>query len=117
VLKPCLSCGEPSPASYCDEHKPKATPKASAHSRGYTHRWIALSRQARRLQPFCTDCLTPGSAANPLTLDHTPAAWAKVTAGKTLTLKDCANKLLVVRCLRCNVAAGAARGDNVQRQA
>jgi Resolvase, N terminal domain len=48
-----------------------------------------------------------------LTVDHTPAAWAAVQAGKRLTLRDFENGLLSVLCHRCNVEAGHARGSNV----
>jgi hypothetical protein len=65
------------------------------------------------MQPWCPACRTPGSPDNPLTVDHTPAAWAAVEAGRRLTLKDFENGLLSVLCLRCNVAAGRARGSNV----
>jgi hypothetical protein len=52
---------------------------------------------------------------NPLAVDHTPAAWAKVQAGKRLALKDFGSGLLSVECLRCNVAKGVARGENRSR--
>lgn len=113
--RPCLRCQElVASGSYCAECKPKRKPRPS-RARGYDRKHEELSRQARRLQPWCSDCLTHGGPKNPLTLDHTPQAWAKVNAGKRLTIKDVAAGLAVVRCLRCNIAAGAARGANVTR--
>jgi cytochrome c5 len=120
VRRPCLdpSCGELIEAgSRCDEHRIRRTrTQPSAASRGYGSKWRSLSRRAVAAQGFCSACHTTGSPENPLTLDHTPASWAKVAAGKTLTLKDCADGLLTVLCLRDNIAAGAARGNNVTRQ-
>jgi 5-methylcytosine-specific restriction enzyme A len=60
-----------------------------------------LSRRARRLQPFCTDC---GSTED-LQTDHTPEAWKRKAAGKPLRLAD-----VEVVCGPCNRARGAARG-------
>jgi hypothetical protein len=76
-----------------------------------------LSRIARKQQPFCSTCFAPDTAENPLTVDHTPVAWAKVKAGNRLTLKDFGSGLLSVECSRCNVAKGNARGNNVERLA
>lgn len=70
-----------------------------------------LSARARQLQPWCSTCGSPDN----LTVDHTPAAWAKVQAGKRLTLRDFENGLLSVQCLRHNVALGHARGGSVTR--
>jgi hypothetical protein len=67
------------------------------------------------MQPWCTDCHAAHTAANPLALDHTTAAWQKVDTGKRLTLKDVAAGLCVVRCSVCNNARGAARGDRITR--
>jgi hypothetical protein len=116
LLKPCYidACGALSEKARCPEHRPKH-PTKDRKARGYGHWWESLSRQARELQPWCSTCLTPGTHTNPLTVDHTPAAWAKVQAGKRLTLKDFGLGLLSVECLRCNVGKGAARGESVDR--
>ena len=71
MLKPCADCGEPSSSTYCEQHQPKRErrefgTKLSASRRGYGSRWRALSREARRLQPWCSDC---GATAD-LTADH-----------------------------------------------
>jgi 5-methylcytosine-specific restriction protein A len=115
VRRPCLGCSELIiSGSRCRDCKPKRT-SLSATQRGYGAWWQKLSREARRLQPFCTDCHRPHTAANPLTLDHTPAAWQKLATGDRLNLRDVANGLCVVRCMPCNNAQGAARGANVTR--
>lgn len=70
--------------------------------RGYGARWQRLSRKARQLQPFCSDC----GATEDLTGDHTPEAWARYEAGKVLRLKD-----IDVVCRTCNGERGKARGE------
>ena len=106
-MKICLSCGEPSEHNYCDEHlletrkaqRPKKTGSASA--RGYDARWARLSRKARRLQPFCSDC---GSTQD-LQLDHTEETWWRYLNGKPIGLEHTGG----VVCHSCNVARGQAR--------
>jgi len=105
TLKPCVQCGEPSTGNRCPQHRPKDT-KPSRQARGYDSAWDRLSQRARRLQPFCTDC---GATEN-LQTDHTPQAWARYDAGKTIRLQD-----VRVLCGPCNRAAGAARGNTVTR--
>ena len=85
----CIVCGRPSPASRCSTH---AVVKPSATARGYDSAWAALSRQARKLQPWCSRC----GADQDLTADHLrwPAA----------TLAD-----VEVLCRRRNGRKGAAR--------
>ncbi len=104
TMRPCLDCGEPSDGPRCTEHTTDTKP--SAAQRGYDHRWNMLSKRARRLQPFCSDC---GSTEN-LQLDHSPEAWARKAAGKPIRLTD-----VRVLCGPCNRAAGAARGTTVTR--
>lgn len=118
TVRPCLGCGHDiESGSRCDDCRlpRRRRAQASATRRGYNHRWAALSRRARAAQPWCSTCLTPGTPKNPLTVDHSPEAWLKFVAGKTLTLKDFGSGLLSVECLKCNVAKGNARGDNVER--
>lgn len=105
-LKPCLDCGEPSPDSYCREHRPtkvssRAKRAMTKRERGYNWRWDQLSRRARRLQPFCSDC---GATAD-LQADHTPEAWRRHEAGLAVRLDD-----IDVVCGPCNRARGPARG-------
>ena len=95
TLRPCLDCGEPSPGPRCSTHTDSAT------DRGYDWQWTKLSRKARRLQPFCTDC---GSTED-LQADHSPEAWAAHAAGKRITLS-----MVEVVCADCNRDRGAARG-------
>lgn len=101
MLTSCLTCGELSDKAYCQDHRPASAPKTlSATERGYDHKWRKLSKRARRIQPFCTDC---GSTEN-LTLDHSPRAWERYYTGKNIRLIDTA-----VLCMDCNIARGQAR--------
>ena len=101
-MKPCLTCGDPSAASYCEEHQPATWQhrKGTARQRGYDAAWDRLSRRARRLSPLCEDC---GTAEN-LTVDHQPSAWQRRAEGKPLRLCDVA-----VTCRDCNQARGSSR--------
>jgi hypothetical protein len=71
VVKPCIECGEPSTESRCDEHQlqPWRHHEGIARARGYDAAWDKLSRRARRLQPFCSDCYTTEN----LSTDRKPA--------------------------------------------
>lgn len=100
TLRPCIDCGEPTEATRCPEHAPKSSPKVSASQRGYDAAWTRLSARARRLQPFCTDC----GATEDLQCDHTPEAWERKAAGKSIRLQD-----IDVVCGPCNRRRGAAR--------
>lgn len=104
-MKPCIVCGEPSPSSRCDEHRLPVNHhrpnKPSPAARGYDSAWAKLSKRARRLQPFCSDC----GSTDDLQADHTPEAWARHEAGLSIRLED-----VQVLCGPCNRAAGAARG-------
>lgn len=106
TLRPCLACGEPTPDTRCAEHQPPRPPKPSARTRGYSAAWDRLSKQARKLQPFCLDC---GSTED-LQADHTPQAWAAKAEGKRIKLS-----MIDVVCGDCNRARGAARGNAVTR--
>jgi 5-methylcytosine-specific restriction enzyme A len=101
TLKPCIACGELSDSSRCTEHRPQQV-KASAASRGYDNAWTRLSRKARKLQLFCLDC----GSTDDLQADHTPEAWRRKVAGKSIRLCD-----IDVVCGACNRCRGAARGD------
>lgn len=104
TLRPCLVCGEPASRPRCTEHTIDTKPAASA--RGYDGHWTALSKRARRLQPFCSDC---GSTED-LQADHTPEAWRRKASGKAIRLRD-----IAVVCGPCNRARGAARGGQMTR--
>lgn len=81
--------------------------RGTAKSRGYDAAWTRLSRRARRLQPFCTDC----GRQDDLTTDHSPRAWARREAGLPVRLED-----VDVVCRACNGDRGPARGpDAVER--
>lgn len=91
--RPCITCGEPTEGSYCTDHQP-ATHQLSADARGYDAAWRRLSKRARRLQPWCTDCGT----TEDLTGDH--LRWP------ARQLED-----VDVVCRTCNSRRGAIRGD------
>lgn len=101
TLKPCVECGEPSDESRCDQHRLSEPPKPTATARGYDNRWTELSKRARRLQAFCSDC----NSLTDLQTDHSPEAWERKAAGKPVRLRD-----VDVVCGPCNRARGAARG-------
>lgn len=105
TLAPCLECGEPTDGSRCALHQPPAPAKAPAGARGYDWTWQQLSRRARRLQPWCTDC----GSRDDLTTDHSEHAWKRKAAGKPIRLAD-----VDVLCRSCNAKRGRARptGDN-----
>jgi hypothetical protein len=62
------TCGEPCTDGRCAAHRPvkDQTKRPTRAQTGYTSAWDRLSAQARRLQPWCTDCGTK----NDLTADH-----------------------------------------------
>ena len=105
---PCIDCGTPAPTTRCPEHT-KPDLRGTATQRGYDSTWQALSRRARRAQPFCTDC----GARDDLTVDHTPEAWARKNAGLVIRLRD-----VGVVCRSCNSKRGRARprGQRAQVQ-
>jgi 5-methylcytosine-specific restriction endonuclease McrA len=68
MTKPCVDCGvlvrDCSRCLKC--HATYRTSKLSASKRGYDSKWRRLSKELRRLQPWCSFC---GLAAD-LTVDH-----------------------------------------------
>lgn len=106
LLRPCVDCGDLSEFSRCPQHRPARAPKKEPNTTraGYGWRWQKLSRRARALQPFCSDC----GARDDLTTDHSPAAWEMHEQGKAIPLE-----LVDVVCMRCNIRRGAARGDRI----
>lgn len=121
MLVPCIDCGELAEGTRCEDCAAKfearraagmrdrlatAPAKTSAHKRGYNSRWTRLSRRARRLQPFCSDC----GKTTDLQCDHTPEAWERHAAGLPIRLCD-----VDVVCGDCNRKRGAARGEHVTR--
>lgn len=98
----CPDCKPPrdvTPATIARERR-----RGKTAARGYGSRWQALSKRARDVQPFCSDCGRPDD----LTTDHSPAAWARHDAGLPIRLED-----IDVTCRRCNSERGEARdGDS-----
>jgi len=105
VRKPCLTCGLPCEDTYCDEHQRKGWQhrETSARARGYDTAWDKLSRRARRIQPWCSLCLS----TDDLTTDHLPEAWRRKAEGKSIRLRD-----VRVLCSPCNVDAGSSRPED-----
>lgn len=112
TARPCIECGVVCIDTRCDvcemmHGRRIERRRGSARERGYTTTWDRLSRRARRLQPFCTDCQSPED----LQLDHLPQAWARQAQGRGLRL----GIDVEVVCGDCNRKRGAARGDDVTR--
>lgn len=113
MLTVCSTCGTPYDKEEghgsCPECRPARTEsptRGTRTARGYDNAWVRLSRQARRLQPFCLDCGSPYD----LTADHSPEAWRRKAEGKAIRLTD-----IDVVCRPCNSARGAARGESSNR--
>lgn len=105
LLAPCRDCGELSDQSRCPEHRPKVHSLGNAKERGYDWRWEKLSRRARKLQPFCTDC---GSKTD-LQTDHSAEAWERHERGLPIRLVD-----VEVVCGSCNRRRGPAKNPRDQ---
>jgi 5-methylcytosine-specific restriction protein A len=101
-MQPCVTCGEVSDGPRCEEHRPTTTDLRglSYRQRGYDSRWDRLSRRARAIQPFCSDCGT----TERLTADHTPEAWRRKAEGLEIRLQE-----IDVLCNDCNVRRGSSR--------
>lgn len=110
MMKPCEVCDTLSDQSRCEEHRPTPAPKTAAktkaNSRDYNGAWKILSRKARKMQPWCLWC---GSTKN-LQCDHTPTAWERKLAGKSIRIED-----VRVLCGPCNIEAGQAKPGPGQR--
>lgn len=76
--------------------------KYAPRKNGYTPAWDRLSKQARGLQPWCSDCGTPDD----LTADHSTTAWHRYERGLPIRLQD-----IDVVCRTCNAERGPARGQ------
>lgn len=97
-------CTEVTEGRWCEEHttvdrSSRRRPR-SFRAAGYDAAWDRLSRRARELQPWCSDCGT----AESLTADHLPSAWARKAARLPLRLRD-----VDVVCGPCNSRRGSSR--------
>jgi hypothetical protein len=63
LRKPCLVCGQPGPASWCEAHRP-VRPRRKTQ---YNYAWRKASLAARKAQPWCS---VPGCWSQDLTADH-----------------------------------------------
>ncbi len=104
TMRPCLSCGEPSEQTRCDECAPGAGrrrwPKASPRARGYDRRWDVLSARLRAVA-VCSGCGT----RDDLQGHHLPGAWERARRG--LPLRPGVD--VDVLCGPCNRSAGPSR--------
>lgn len=98
----CPDCRPKRQYSLEDQSKPAELRHGNRHARGYDNHWARLSKRARELQPFCSDC----GRTDDLTADHSERAWQRRAAGKSVRLKD-----IDVVCRGCNSDRGAARGS------
>ena len=102
LLKPCAGCGDLAATAWCETCKP---PKREPYPKrprqlGYDTAWDKLSKRARKLQPWCTDC----GATDDLTCDHSEQAWQRKADGLPIRLDD-----VDVVCRSCNGKRGRAR--------
>lgn len=102
MMRPCITCGIPSVSTRCTAHaqelartsrRGRPDLRGTAKERGYDSRWDRLSKRARALQPWCSDCLT----TKDLTGDH--ERWPATDLSH-----------LDVVCRACNSRRGAIRG-------
>jgi len=111
MLKACLTCGELSAGSRCPRHTSQAQTRSNNAYRerigyhviqrqSYGSQWQRLSRQARRLQPFCSDCFT----VDDLSADHSEVAHERQARGLAVRLVD-----VDVLCRPCNSKRGRSR--------
>lgn len=118
LSNPCIACGTPTDngtrCKSCETANQRMRlpggrrrSRASAHARGYNAAWTRLSKRARELQPFCSDC----GATTDLQADHSPEAWRRKERGLAIRLRD-----IDVVCGYCNRKRGAARGKSVSRR-
>lgn len=116
MMKPCVNCGqlleERSRCTDCATEQKKTqhrwTPKRRSREVGYTTEWDKLSRRARRMQPWCSDCGSPED----LTADHSLEAWQRYYAGLPIRLRD-----VDVVCRPCNIDRGTPGGMRSSRHA
>lgn len=106
--RPCVDCGDViEKGTRCAEcqaakqyNKDKGRERLSFRANGYNSAWDRLSKRARKLQPFCSDCGT----TQDLSADHKPSAWIRHDAGLAIRLQD-----VDVVCSRCNSTRGSSR--------
>lgn len=98
-MKPCIVCGIPGEDTRCQEHALKKEVRRDRVTRQNRARWKNLSARLRRLQPWCSWCLT----GSDLTVDH---IIPLEHGGDPYALTN-----LQVLCRSCNRAKGLTRGD------
>lgn len=106
--RPCATCGDVIDAgTRCTQCKAdrayqrdKTRDRLTFRQNGYDSVWDRLSKRARTLQPFCSDCGTP----HDLSADHLPSAWLRHEQGLAIRLQD-----VDVVCSPCNSKRGSSR--------
>lgn len=107
MLKPCITCGEPSPGTYCPGCRPADIRVRKVKGQAaYDPVWRKLSQRARRLQPWCEDC----GATEDLTADH---VLPKLDYPELVH----AIENLAVRCRSCNSRRGTTGFTTTEAQA
>lgn len=103
----CLVCGDVTePDQFqCPEHirarlAARREAKGSTREQGRAGLWMKLSKRARQMQPFCTDC---GATWN-LQADHLPSAWLRWERRLPIRLED-----VEVTCGPCNIKRGSSK--------
>ena len=108
MLRPCIECGTPSPATRCPEHtrRPKDTRRRRGKGQAAADPvWRALSRRARKAQPWCSDC----GATEDLTCDH------RIPKSIAPDLVHCLENVAVL-CRPCNSRRGTKFAEQDARQ-
>ncbi len=106
TLKPCIACGELGENSRCTdcstEHRKTygGTTQRPSRAAGYDSAWDRLSKRARRMQPWCSDC----GRDDDLNCDHSAEAWQRKAEGLPIRLRD-----VDVLCRVCNIDRGSSR--------
>lgn len=112
ISKPCLTCGalttnesrcsacEPIAARLRGRGRAKTQAQRERDSEKYNASWTRLSKRARSIQKFCSDC----ASTEDLTTDHLPTAWQRVEDHLPIRLQD-----VDVVCRSCNAKRGSAQ--------
>lgn len=121
MFRPCLDCGCPvssraNMGARCEECAKQRRPlppqecKPSSSRRGYGCGWRRLSREARRVHPFCMDCGT----AEDLTADH--LRWpARSLADVEVVCRSCNSKRGALRSQGAAVSIRTGLHDYAER--
>ena len=121
VAQFCISCQEICTGTRCNdcareysrEHRTNNNSSQSKRNRADRHgarntQWKRLSKEARKLQPWCSACLQNKAdieaRGDRLETDHSREAYEAEQAHRPVSLQ-----MVTVLCGQCNRAAGAAK--------